>query len=139
VLTPDEGERLMPAGSSLKVLVVDDQLSMRGLVRNGLGQLGITDVVEAGDGEEGLRMTIARSPNLVITDFNMPKLDGLGLLRAIRSHPPVKGTAVIMLTGRADRELVQRAVQFGINNYIVKPFTVQNLRAKIEQVFGPIT
>ncbi|HMP62801.1 MAG TPA: response regulator, partial [Phenylobacterium sp.] len=76
--------------------------------------------------------------NLVITDFNMPKLDGLGLLRAIRAHGPIAKTAVIMLTGRADRELVQRAVQFGVNNYLVKPFTTQTLKEKIEAVFGPL-
>jgi len=69
----------------------------------------------------------------------MPKLDGLGLLRAIRAHPPIQKTAFIMLTGRADKELVQRAVQFGVNNYLVKPFTVQTLREKIEAVFGALS
>jgi PleD family two-component response regulator len=67
---------------------------------------------------------VTKPVHLVISDFNMPKLDGLGLLRAIRAHPPIQTTAFIMLTGRADRELVQRAVQFGVNNYLVKPFTV---------------
>ncbi len=129
----------MPVASSLRILVVDDQLSMRSLVRNGLQQLGFVDIVEAGDGEEGLRVAISRSPHLVLTDFNMPKLDGLGLLRAIRAHPPTKSMAVIMLTGRADKELVQRAVQFGINNYLVKPFTVATLKQKIEAVLGTLT
>ncbi len=129
----------MPVASSLRILVVDDQLSMRALVRNGLQQLGFADICEAGDGEEGLRLAVSRSPHLVLTDFNMPKLDGLGLLRAIRSHPPTKSMAVIMLTGRADRELVQRAVQFGINNYLVKPFTVATLKQKIEAVLGTLT
>ncbi len=128
----------MPAAASLKVLVVDDQLTMRSLVRNGLQQLGVVEVAEAADGEEALRSMVAKPPNLVITDFNMPKLDGLGLLRAIRGHPPIKATAVIMLTGRADRDLVQRAVQFGVNNYLAKPFTVATLREKIEQVFGTL-
>ena len=81
----------------------------------------------------------AKPANLVISDFNMPKMDGLALLRAVRSHPPIRQTAFVMLTGRADRELVQRAVQFGVNNYCVKPFTVQGLRDKIEQVFGQLT
>jgi two-component system chemotaxis response regulator CheY len=70
---------------------------------------------------------LAKPANLVISDFNMPKLDGLALLRAVRSHPPIRQTAFVMLTGRADRELVQRAVQFGVNNYCVKPFTVPGL------------
>ena len=128
----------MAVASQIKVLVVDDQLSMRALIRQSLQQLNITEVSEASDGEEGLRALVARPATLVITDFNMPKLDGLGLLRAIRAHPPIKSTAVIMLTGRADRELVQRAVQFGVNNYLVKPFTVAMLKEKIEAVFGAL-
>jgi two-component system chemotaxis response regulator CheY len=128
----------MPAASALKVLVVDDQQTIRSLVRTGLQQLGINDVREAADGEDGLRTLLANPVNLVITDFNMPKVDGLELLRAIRAHPPLAKTAVIMLTGRADRDLVQRAVQFGVNNYLVKPFTVATLKEKIEAVFGAL-
>ena len=129
----------MPAASALRVLVIDDQMTMRSLVRTSLQQLGVATVTEAGDGEEGLRAVVERSPNLVISDFNMPKLDGLALLRAIRAHPATRGLAFIMLTGRADRELVQRAQQFGVNNYLVKPFTVLTLKEKIEAVFGALT
>jgi two-component system, chemotaxis family, chemotaxis protein CheY len=129
----------MPAASSLSVLVVDDQMTIRSLVRSGLQQIGISNIEEAADGEQGLRNLIARPVSLVITDFNMPKLDGLGLLRAVRAHPPISKTAVIMLTGRADKELVQRAVQFGVNNYLVKPFTVGTLKDKIEAVVGALT
>ncbi len=126
----------MAVASAIRILIVDDQASIRSLIRASLHQLGFTDVYEAPDGEEGLRAVLTRSPNLVITDFNMPKLDGLGLLRAIRGHPPTKSIAVIMLTGRADRELVQRAVQFGVNNFLVKPFTVATLKQKVEEVVG---
>ena len=126
----------MAVASAIRILIVDDQASIRSLIRASLHQLGCTDVFEAPDGEEGLRAVLTRSPNLVITDFNMPKLDGLGLLRAIRGHPPIKSTAVIMLTGRADKELVQRAVQFGVNNFLVKPFTVATLKQKVEEVVG---
>jgi two-component system chemotaxis response regulator CheY len=129
----------MPAATQIKALVVDDQLTMRALVRSGLQNIGITDIREAADGEEGLKELVQRPAHLVISDFNMPKLDGLGFLRAVRAHPPVAGTAFIMLTGRADKELVTRAVQFGVNNYLVKPFTVQGLRDKIEEVFGALT
>ena len=129
----------MPAASSLKVLVVDDQLTIRSLVRSGLQQIGVTSVDEAPDGEAGLRALIEKGSHLVISDYNMPKLDGLGLLRAVRAHPPTAKTAFIMLTGRADKELVQRAVQFGVNNYLVKPFTVQTLKDKIEAVFGKLS
>ncbi len=129
----------MPAAAALNVLIVDDQQTMRSLVRNSLQQLGVREIREASDGEAGLREVVARPVHLVISDFNMPNLDGLGLLRAIRAHPPIKTTAFIMLTGRADRELVQRAVQYGVNNYLVKPFTVAQLKEKLEAVFGPLT
>jgi len=129
----------MAAAASIRTLIVDDQLSMRSLVRNGLQQIGITNIQEVGDGEDALRALIAHPAHLIISDFNMPKLDGLGLLRAVRAHPPTQGSAFIMLTGRADPELVQRAVQFGVNNYLVKPFTVAQLKSKIEGVFGVLT
>jgi two-component system chemotaxis response regulator CheY len=129
----------MPAASALKVLIVDDQQTMRSLVRQGLQQLGVADIRDANDGEQGLRALLAQPANLVITDFNMPNVDGLELLRAIRAHPPLKNTAVIMLTGRADADLVKRAVQFGVNNYLSKPFTIGTLKEKIEGVFGALT
>jgi two-component system chemotaxis response regulator CheY len=129
----------MPAASSIKTLIVDDQQTMRSLVRTSLHAIGINNTREVPDGEDALRALLAQPAQLVITDFNMPKLDGLGLLRAIRAHGPISKTAVIMLTGRADRDLVQRAVQFGVNNYLVKPFTTQTLKEKIEAVFGPLT
>ncbi len=129
----------MPAASALSVLIVDDQLTIRTLVRSGLNQIGVTNTREAGDGEEAVQSLVRRPAHLVITDYNMPKLDGLGLLRAIRAYEPIRNTAVIMLTGRADPELVQRAAQFGVNNYLVKPFTVATLRGKIEDVFGALT
>jgi len=129
----------MPAASSMSVMIVDDQQTIRSLVRTGLQQLGFTNLSEAIDGEDALRRMMTKPANLVISDFNMPNLDGLGLLRAIRAYPPLQKTAFIMLTGRADRELVQRAVQFGVNNYLVKPFTVATLKDKIEGVFGTLT
>ncbi|MCE3289142.1 MAG: hypothetical protein K0R83_1154 [Caulobacter sp.] len=129
----------MPAASAISVLVVDDQMTIRSLVRSGLMQLGFKDIREAADGEAALRTMLSKPAHLIISDYNMPKLDGLGLLRAVRAHPPFRTTAFIMLTGRADTDLVQRAVQFGVNNYLVKPFTVQVLKDKIEAVFGALT
>lgn len=129
----------MPAASAIHTLIVDDQASMRALIRTSLQALGFREFREAPDGEAGLREMVAKPAHLIISDFNMPKLDGLGLLRAVRAHPPTATTAFIMLTGRADRELVQRAVQFGVNNYLVKPFTVAQLKGKVEGVFGPLT
>jgi two-component system chemotaxis response regulator CheY len=129
----------MPAAASLHCLVVDDQMTMRSLVRTSLQQLGVREIREAADGEIALREIVSKPAHLIISDYNMPNLDGLGLLRAVRAHPPTSKTAFIMLTGRADRELVQRAVQFGVNNYLVKPFTTAQLKEKLEGVFGPLT
>lgn len=129
----------MPAAAAIHTLIVDDQQSMRSLIRTSLHQMGMTEFREAADGELALRELIAKPVHLIISDFNMPNLDGLGLLRAVRAHPPIAGIAFIMLTGRADRELVQRAVQFGVNNYLVKPFTVAQLKEKVEGVFGTLT
>jgi len=91
----------MPAAASLKVLVVDDQQTMRSLVRSGLQQLGFKDIRECGDGEDGLRAMLTSKAHLVISDFNMPKLDGLGLLRAIRAHEPIRGVATSGRHGRS--------------------------------------
>lgn len=129
----------MPAARAIKVLIVDDQGTMRALIRAGLKDLGFQDIEDAVDGEDAFKKLSEKPVHLVISDFNMPKLDGLGLLRAVRAYPATAKVGFIMLTGRADTDLVKRAVQFGVNNYLVKPFTVQTLREKIEAVFGPLT
>jgi two-component system chemotaxis response regulator CheY len=129
----------MPAAAAIQALVVDDQLSMRALVAAALKQMGITNVREAANGEDGLKELAIKPAHLVISDFNMPKLDGLGFLKAVRANTATANTGFIMLTGRADTELVGRARQFGVNNYVVKPFTTAQLKEKIEQVFGALT
>lgn len=129
----------MPAASSLRVLVVDDQQSMRQLVCAGLEQIGIRAIEEAADGEEGALKLAARPAHLVISDYNMPKLDGLGLLRVVRLHPQLSKTAFILLTGQNDSTIVARGMELGLNNYIVKPVTAGALQRKIEAVFGMLT
>ena len=129
----------MTAAATLKILIADDQMTMRSLMRAGLQQLGITDILEACDGEEALRHMLKTPAQLIISDYNMPKLDGLTLLRAIRAHPPISATAFIMLTGRADRELVVRAKENGVNNYLIKPFTTESLKEKVEAVVGVLS
>jgi two-component system chemotaxis response regulator CheY len=117
-------------------LIVDDQLTSRALIRDGLEQLGIVDIEMAGDGEQGLKVMTQKPVHLIISDLNMPKLDGLGFLRAVRANPPTKNAAFIMLTGRGDRELIETAVKYGVNNYLVKPFTMPMLKGAIEAVLG---
>lgn len=129
----------MPAATAISVLVVDDQLTMRSLIQSTLQQIGFKDITTAVDGEDGFKSLIQKPAHLVISDFNMPKLDGLSFLRAIREYEPLRKTAFIMLTGRADAELVKRAMQYGVNNYIAKPFTAAALKTKIEDVFGVLS
>lgn len=129
----------MPSAATIKTLVVDDQQTMRMLVRSGLQQLGFRELHDAGDGEAALQIVAQTPPDLVISDLNMPKLDGIGLLRAIRAYPPTAKTAFIMLTGQGDKEVVQKAIQYGVNNFLVKPFNIAALRGKIEAVLGPLT
>jgi len=129
----------MPAAAKIQVVVVDDQLTMRALVRSGLQQIGITQVREFAGAAEALQNLAAQSAHMIISDFNMPDVDGLEFLKRLRSDARFQNTAFILLTGRADKELVTRALQSGANNYLVKPFTVGVLKSKIEQVVGALT
>jgi CheY-like chemotaxis protein len=91
----------------------------------------------AADGEQGFKSMITKPPHLVISDFNMPKMDGIAFLRAVRSYEPTRKAAFILLTGRADKELIERAQKSGVNNVIAKPFTIaespdRSRRRKIE-------
>ena len=129
----------MPAAASLETLIVDDQRAMRTLIRTCLHQLGFTRIVECEDGAEAQDLLQTKRVHLIFSDLNMPNLDGLGLLRAVRSDPITAKTAFIMVTSRADTALVQEAVKLGVNNYLVKPFTIGGLQKKVEAVFGPLT
>ena len=129
----------MSLADQLKILIVDDTTTSRMLVRDGLQEIGIKNISFASDGEQGLKHVMTQPTHLVISDFNMPKLDGLGLLRAIRQHGPIQKMPFIMLTGKGDKELVQKAIQFGINNYLTKPFTVPALKGALEAVVGKLS
>jgi two-component system, chemotaxis family, chemotaxis protein CheY len=129
----------MPEAAQLSVLVVDDQMSIRALVKQALAVLGVKMVVDAPDGEEALRILKMRQIHLVISDLNMPRMDGLELLKSVRADPSLKQTGFIMLTSRGEVELVKQAIALGVNNYLTKPFAIGLLRKKIESVFGPLT
>jgi two-component system chemotaxis response regulator CheY len=129
----------MPKAALLHVLVVDDQRSMRALVRSSLLQFGCGRVDEAEDGRDALAQLEARPANLIVSDLNMPVLDGLGLLKAVRESVRLKDTAFIMLTSRGDTDLVRQAVALRVNNYLMKPFSIDGLRRKVEAVLGVLT
>jgi two-component system chemotaxis response regulator CheY len=129
----------MPTAAVLKVLVVDDQTSVRAMTRMTLEMIGVRLIHEAENGRTAMDTASLQPLDLIISDYNMPEMDGLALLRAIRGHPAARKVPFILLTGRGDRELVVKAAQAGANNYLIKPFTADILRQKIEQVIGKLT
>lgn len=128
----------MPAAAKIKAIVVDDQMTMRSLVRTSLQQLGLVDIREFPGAAEAMQAIKALPAHLILSDFNMPGMDGLEFLRNVRGDAATRNSAFILLTGRADKDLVQRAAQFGANNYLVKPFTIAVLKQKLEQIFGAL-
>lgn len=129
----------MPAASAIRVMVVDDQVSMRAMIRRALQDLGFKDIRESGVPSEALESVRNDRVHLIISDYNMPEMDGLQLLKEVRSDPVIGKTVFIMLTGSSDREIVQQAAALGVNNYLVKPFTTAALKEKIERVFGALS
>ncbi|CAN7670451.1 response regulator [Aminobacter sp. LjRoot7] len=119
-----------------KVLVVDDTTTSRMLITDALQEMGIRKISIAKDGEQALRMMMEQPSHMVISDFNMPKLDGLQLLKAIRSYGPTRATPFILLTGKGDRQLLEAAVSLGVNNFLTKPFTTPALKKAIEAIVG---
>ena len=129
----------MPAAAALKVLIVDDQNSVRQMTRITLEEIGVRNIHEAENGKAAMGTASLQPLDLIISDYNMPEMDGLELLRAVRGHPMARKVPFILVTGRGDRELVVKAAEAGVNNYVIKPFTPQILRDKIEQVMGKLS
>lgn len=126
----------MALAERIKVMVVDDQVTSRLLLVEALQTLGFKTINVAKDGEEAFA-SLAKDPHhLVISDFNMPKIDGLQLLQAVRENSATKKAAFIILTAQGDRTLVQKAAALGANNILAKPFTTEKMKAAIEGVFG---
>lgn len=119
----------------MKVLVVDDFATMRKIVRNILKQIGFEDITEAEDGSVALRLLKNEPVGLVVTDWNMPNMSGLDLLREIRQNPRTAKIPVLMVTAEGLKDNVLEAVKAGVNNYVVKPFTAEVLQEKIETIF----
>ena len=129
----------MPVAKTLRVLVVDDQESMRGVVRSYIRRLGVENVDMADSGSAALKELTKRPYNLVVSDFNMENGSGLDLLKAMRAHPVLKRTPVIMVTGNADNATVTSVLQAGVNGYVVKPVAFEALKQRVEKVLGPLT
>lgn len=125
----------MPADPNMKILVVDDMVTMRRIVKNILKQLGFADVDEAENGQEALQKLRADTFGFVVSDWNMPVMTGIDLLRAIRADDKLKAIPVLMVTAEAQQSNLVEAVQAGVSNYIVKPFTAETLQDKIAKIF----
>jgi len=119
----------------MKFMVVDDSTTMRRIIVNALKSIGHTDTVEAGDGVEALERCDA-SVGFVITDWNMPNMGGLELIKRLRASETTRNVPILMVTTRSMKEDIFTAAQAGISSYIVKPFTPQLLREKIESVLS---
>jgi two-component system chemotaxis response regulator CheY len=119
----------------MKFLVIDDSATMRRIVVNSRGRIGITDIVEAGDGIEALQK-FDSSIGFIITDWNMPNMGGVDMARAIRAKEGGKTVPILMMTTRSLREDIITALESGINNYIVKPFTPAVLKEKIDTLLA---
>jgi len=119
----------------MRILVVDDFSTMRRIVRNLLKELGFANVDEAEDGVMALQKLQNDSFQFVVTDWNMPNMDGLQLLQAIRQSPALKHLPVLMITAEAKRENIIAAAGAGASGYIVKPFTAATLAEKLQKIF----
>ena len=125
----------MPDDNSLKFLVVDDFSTMRRIIRNLLKELGFVNVEEAEDGAVGLRKLQDGNFDFVVSDWNMPNMDGLTMLQNIRANETLKKIPVLMVTAEAKKENIVAAAQAGASGYIVKPFTAATLDEKLNKIF----
>ena len=126
----------MAADTSMKVLVVDDFATMRRIVKNILTQLGYKNLSEADDGTTALEVLKSEKIDMIISDWNMPKMTGLDLLKTVRADANMADMPFIMVTAEAQQDNIILAVKAKVSQYIVKPFTADTLSEKIDKIFG---
>ncbi len=119
----------------MKILVVDDFSTMRRIIKNLLRDLGFTNISEADDGSTALPMLQNGDFDFLITDWNMPGMTGIDLLKAVRADERLAKMPVLMVTAEAKKDQIVEAAQAGVNGYVVKPFTAETLKEKIEKIF----
>jgi len=124
----------MGVDKNIKILLVDDFATMRKVIKNLLKQSGYNNIVEAEDGVDALKVLKAEKVDFVISDWNMPNMTGLELLKAVRADSDLSGLPFLMVTAEGLKENVVVAVKAGVNNYIVKPFTAEVLNEKIKKI-----
>lgn len=126
------------SASQLDVMVVDDTTVSRAFIVDTLNKMGITKVRLAKDGKAGFEALSRQPAHLVISDYNMPVMNGLEMLRQLRSFKPTSRCGFILVTGNANSNIIQQGRQLGMNNYLEKPVTVANLKARVEAIVGKL-
>ena len=119
----------------MNILVVDDFSTMRRIVKNLLVEIGFNNIVEADDGNTALPILENGGIDFLVTDWNMPGMPGIDLLKAVRADPKLSALPVLMVTAEAKREQILEAAEAGVNGYVVKPFTADTLKQKVDKVF----
>ncbi|MGV7229009.1 MAG: chemotaxis response regulator CheY [Nitrospirales bacterium] len=122
--------------TSIKVLVVDDMSTMRRIVKNLLKEIGFSDMVEAENGQDALSKLKVGDIGLIVSDWNMPVMQGIELLREVRADVELKHIPFLMVTAEGQKESIIEAVQAGVSNYVVKPFTPEALKGKLEKILA---
>jgi two-component system chemotaxis response regulator CheY len=128
----------MDINKEMKILVVDDHESMRRIVKQALNDLGFKNVQLADDGSTALPMLKNESFDFLVSDWNMPEMQGIDLLKAVRADDNIKSLPVLMITAEAKKEQIIEAAKAGVNDYVVKPFNRETLNTKIENVFSKL-
>jgi two-component system chemotaxis response regulator CheY len=118
------------------VITVDDSSTMRRIIKNTLLKLGFSNILEAGNGVEALDVMAKNNVDVVVTDWNMPEMDGLTFVKTLRSKEEYKDLPILMVTTEAAKEDILTALRSGVNNYVVKPFTPDTLKEKIDKLLG---
>lgn len=124
---------------NMKILVVDDFSTMRRIIKNLLRDLGFTNVQEADDGTTALPMLQGGDFDFLVSDWNMPGMTGIDLLRAVRADPKLASLPVLLVTAESKREQIIEAAEAGVNGYVVKPFTAGTLQEKIDKIFERVS
>ena len=124
--------------NNMKILIVDDFSTMRRIIKNLLRDLGFTNTAEADDGLTALPMLENGKYDFLVTDWNMPGMQGIDLLKAVRENPDLVDLPVLMVTAESKKDQIVEAAQAGVNGYVVKPFTAQTLKEKIDKIFERI-
>lgn len=121
---------------NMKVLIVDDFATMRRILKNIMKQIGFSDITEADNGKNALKILKSQEIDLILCDWNMPEMAGIEVLNTVRADDELKNTPFIMVTAEAQKENILEAVKAGVSSYVVKPFTAETVEQKLQKVFS---